>query len=393
MRTRAAAALRGAEPATVRRVLLATLATVAAFYMYRQAHADGVALAHHNGFGSDFRGTIWAPDRAVLRGVSPYPDTSQPLPVVPSVYLPPVFLATLPLAWIPLHVATWIWLAALLLATCGILAALGVRDPWCYALVILSLPVAESLALGNASILVGLFAALTWRYRDRPLLGPLAAAAAVVVKFWMWPLLVWLLITRRPAGVRAAVILTATTLAAWAAIGFRGLLGYPHLIHTEGRYAGGGTLFVAALIQMHFPFRIAAASGAIGGILLLGLAALRRRSDVESFSLALLAALVATPVAWPHYLILMAIPIAIVWPSLSIAWIWFPGLWFGTHLGYTAGGQLGGSLAYCLFAVLPVVFVVLAGSGRRHRRARVPGSRDGRARPDPARLPRYPSCR
>jgi hypothetical protein len=341
------------------RIALALLATAAAIYMYGQAHADGVAIVQHGIFGPDFKGTIWAPDRAILHGLNPYPNPSTLARTVgpPAVYLPPVFLATLPLGLLPLHVATWIWFGCLVAATFGVLAVLGVRDPWCYALFILSLPVEQALTLGNATMLVALGAALAWRFRDRQLLGPLAVAATVTLKFWLWPLIAWLLIVRPRAGVRAAVMAGALTLGAWAVIGFHGFLSYPALMHAEGsHFAYAGVLFVPALIQLHIRVREAAGAGILGGLVLLGLAWLRRSSELEVFALALLASLVATPIGWPHYLVVMALPIVILYPRLAIAWAWFPALWVATHFG-PRPGQFGWSLAFCLFAVAPVVLV------------------------------------
>ena len=363
LHTRAASLLDLLRAATPKQLALALLATGAAIYMYSQAHADGSALAGANGFGSDFHGTIWSPDRAVLHGVSPYPDPAKPFATQPAVYLPPIFLATLPLGWLSLHVATWIWFGLLLAAAFGLLAVLDVRNPWCYALLLLSLPVEQALVLGNASILVALGVALAWRFRFHPILGPLAVAATVTVKFWLWPLIIWLLIVRPRAGLLSGVLFGALTLLAWAVIEFHGLSDYPTLMHAEGRrFAGAGVLFVAALIQLHVAVRLAAALGILGGLVLIAAAWARRTDELGSLSLALLAALVATPVAWPHYLVLMAVPIAIAWRTPNLAWAWFPALWIATHEGLTHG-QVGYSLAFCLFATLPVVAVTLARRG------------------------------
>ena len=276
---------------------------------------------------------------------------------VPAVYLPPIFLATLPLGWLSLQVAMWIWFGCLAASAFGILIVLGVRDPWCYALFALSLPIEQALVLGNASILVAFGAALAWRFRRHPLLGPLAVAATVTVKFWAWPLVVWLLIIRPRAGVRAALMFGLLALGAWAIIGFHGFLDYPALIHAEGgHFASAGSLFVPALVQLHLTVRIATALGLLAGVALLGLAWVRRSSDIESFSLALLASLAATTVGWPHYLVLMALPIAILYPRLAIPWAWFPALWVAAHVGQSPG-QFGYSLPFCIFAALPVAIV------------------------------------
>jgi hypothetical protein len=335
------------------RSILVVLAAGAALYMYWRAHADGVDLASGNGFGSDFVGTIWRPDHAILHGRSPYPSPHA-LGAVPAVYLPPIYLVTLPLGALPVHLATWIWFAVLVAAAVGAIAVLGVVDPWCHALWILSLPVAESLALGNASILVVLGVALAWRFRDHPYAGPLAAVAAVSIKTWLWPLVLWLLLVRPRSGLRAAILGPAIVLCAWAAIGFHGLLDYPALTHAEAqRFVHGGVLYVSALVQLGVPVVPAAAMGFVAGLALLAFAAARRRSELESLSIALLAALVATPIAWPHYLVLAVIPIAIVSRRLSPVWFFFPALWLAVELARPHDSPVGQSLALCLFAALP----------------------------------------
>ena len=232
----------------------------------------------------------------------------------------------------------------------------------------------QALVLGNASILVALGVALAWRFRERPLLGPLAVAATVTLKFWIWPLIVWLLIMRPRAGVWAAVMFGTLTLGAWAAIGFRGFLEYPALMHDEGsHFAYAGSLFVAALIQLHVRVRDAAATGVLGSLVLLGLAWVRRATEIEVFSLALLASLVGTTIGWPHYLVVMALPIVILYPRISPAWLWFPALWVTTHLG-PQPGQFSYSLPFCLMAAVPVMIVFTSGRVRQaHDHLTLPG--------------------
>ena len=353
------------------RALFGCLAGAALVYMAIEAHTEGVAVSAHNGFGSDFEGTIWNPGRAVLHGVSPYSSAATGSDMEPSVYLPPIFLVTFPLAWLPLHAATWVWFVALAAAALAVPALVGVRNPLCYGLWMLSLPVVDALMLGNASILIALGCALVWRYRNR-LNGAAAAAAGVVaLKFWIWPLLAWLLFVRPRSGIRAVAIFVVVTLGAWAVIGFRGLVEYPGLMHTEAqRFARPGVLFVAALIQLDVPIKLAAALGLLVGLALLFAAYSRRTSDLDSFALALLASLVITPVAWPHYLVLPALTLMILRPALSPAWAWFPALWIGFDLAQHHG-PAAQSLVLCLFAVVPAVLVLLSGAPGPFRVRRV----------------------
>jgi hypothetical protein len=341
-----------------RRSSLVVLAAGAAAYMVWQAHSDGTDLAAGNGFGSDFVGTIWRPDHAILHGHSPYPSPHA-LPAVPAVYLPPIYLVTLPLGALPVHLAMWIWFGVLVVAAVATLAVLGVSDPWCYALWLPSLPVAEALVLGNASILVAFGVALAWRYREHRYAGPLAAAATVSIKTWLWPLLVWLLIVRPRAGIRALALGAAIVLGSWAAIRFDGLLAYPSLTHAEAQsFVHGGVLYVSTLVQFGVPVAPAAAAGFLAGTALLCLAAARRHDELRALTIALLAALLATPIGWPHYLVLAVIPIAVAAPRLAPAWFFFPALWLAVEVARPHDSPIGQSIALCLFAALPAAFVV-----------------------------------
>ena len=58
---------------------------------------------------------------------------------------------------------------------------------------------------------------------------------------------------------------------------------------------------------------------ALGGALLL--ASTRARDERHSFTLAIAAALVVSPVVWIHYLVLLFVPIAITRPRVSVVWL------------------------------------------------------------------------
>ena len=332
------------------------------------ALADGLALSHANGFGADFRGTIWTPDRAILHGISPYPRSAVDGATPPAIYLPPIYLATLPIGLLPAQVATWLWLACLLAAVVGSLAVLGVRDRWCYAFVVLSLPVEQALVLGNASILLALGCAVAWRCRDRPIGGALAVAASVALKFWLWPLLAWLLMIRRRTGIRAVLASCGLTVAAWAAIGFAGLRAYPSLMASEAHaFAADGVFLVGRLVQLGTPLGVASATGLFVGLALLLVAWRERTDELRAYALALLAALVATPVGWLHYLVLLALSVAVRRPRMTIEWAWLPALWLALSIGLVTSGAAGATLALSLWALVPVIAVYQGGSpsGRR----------------------------
>ena len=134
----------------------------------------------------------------------------------------------------------------LLLATAAAVSSLwvlGVRDWRCYGALFLSYPVLHGLALGALTSTLMLLTALAWRYRDRAALVGSFTAAAIVLKLFLWPLLAWLVITRRTrAAVLAVAGSAAACLAGWAAIGFAGLDHLPRGAVAALPHAGAGDL-------------------------------------------------------------------------------------------------------------------------------------------------------
>src|SRR5262245_35106132 len=169
----------------------------------------------------------------LLDGESPYPALDDPILEDQKgyVYPPQLVLALAPLAPLPIDVvavAVAIGLLALLLLT---LRILGVDDVRCYAAALLWVPSVSGVLLGNVSIPLAFALAVAWRYRETVWRPALALGLAVSAKLLVWPVLVWAVATRRwRATVWALAIGLGTTFAAWAAIGFDGLTGYPDLL-------------------------------------------------------------------------------------------------------------------------------------------------------------------
>jgi hypothetical protein len=61
--------------------------------------------------------------------------------------------------------------------------------------------------------------------------------------------------------------------------------------------------------------------GAAGIALAAVVAVARRGGDASGFALALAAAVLATPIVWLHYFMLLLVPIAIARPRLSPLWV------------------------------------------------------------------------
>jgi len=277
--------------------------------------------------GFDFRGTLWEPARALLDGAPIYPEPTRDAVVLgnPAVYPPVFFLATVPLALIPVGVASWLWFCLLGVAVFTSIWILGVRDWRCHVLALTSPVVVHGLFYGNLTLLLMLPVAIAWRYRDRARIAGIALGFAVAAKLFVWPLVVWLLLTRRFAAALWAVGSAAVLVfGAWALIGFDGLSDYPTLLRVvQDVYAVRSISLATVAGGLGASVSLAVALSAVGGIACLVVAALLvRRSDGDrrAFAVVVAACVIASPIVWPNYAALLFVPIAIAWPRLAPAW-------------------------------------------------------------------------
>jgi hypothetical protein len=220
--------------------------------------------------------------------------------------------------------------------------------------------------------------AVAWRWRDRWVVVGAVVAAAVAAKIFCWPLVVWLVATRR---FRAAALAMGASVAAvvvsWAAIGFAGLHGFPALLRwTTADEAHQSYSLVADLLPLGTPLGVASLGAAALAVGLVALAAVRSNDEV-AFLAGVAAMLVASPIVWAHYFVLLIVPCAFA--SRRSGWVWHVLLvpwsvlalafspWFALARQNT-DGKLMALLAYQLIAV------VLFGEAVKWSRAAVRGS-------------------
>lgn len=295
--------------------------------------------------GWDSRFAYLSAADAVLEGRSPYPGLDDPAldDDKSYVYPPQLAIAYTPLAPLPIEVATGIAVLATIAAILAALAIVGVRDIRCYAAVLLWTPTVNAIENANVSAVLTLGVALAWRYRAT--LWPFAAVAglAVSTKLVLWPVLVWATTMRRLRAVELAVAVgVALTLAAWAAIGFAGLTGYPELVSHLSE------------LQEDRSYSIPSMASALGlpqavgrlGMLVVGGALIvacwrfgRSGDDRRAFTCAVVAALAFSPIVWQHYLLFLLVPLALARPRLSAAWLLPVALWLSPRLGHGEGLQ------------------------------------------------------
>jgi len=233
----------------------------------------------------------------------------------------------------PLHplgaaAATVVWTVLSLAAVAAALWLLGVRDWRCFALTAVWPVTRSAVDLGTVEPLLLLAVAAAWHWRDRLVEPALATGAAIALKLFLWPLVVWLALTRRLRAAVAAVGATAAfVLLPWAVLGFAGLGSYPGLLrHLSDDEATSSYSVVALAVRAHLPRSAGIAAGLLVAAALLAAAWLCVRRNVRdadgvALMLCLAAALAASPIVWVHYLLLLAVPIALARPRLS--WLWF----------------------------------------------------------------------
>jgi alpha-1,2-mannosyltransferase len=310
--------------------------------------------------------------KAVLHGHSPYvaADPGALANFDKFVYPPAAAFLLSPLAIVPFGFAKIMVFALGVVTALLAVRLLGVRDWRCYGVAAVSAPVVNSVAIGALTSFLLLGAALTWRYRDRPVVAGSAASVTAVVKLFLWPLGLWLLVTRRVRAAGAFVVVTVVgVVAGWAAIGFAGFRSYPHLLRVLSDLEAGVSYSPVALLRLSNS-GAAVLSAVLGLCVVLAVALSARGSDGDrrSFTIAVIGSLVATPVLWLHYFALLLIPIALYRPRLS-------GLWFAPLvLWVTPETHSGGSIwkIGLALAILALITGRVLSGGRRVQVAEKP---------------------
>jgi hypothetical protein len=258
---------------------------------------------------------------------------------------------------------------------------LGVRDWRCYALSGAFLFTRSAVDLGTVGPLLLLAIAAAWHWRERLLEPAGAVALAVSLKLFLWPLAVWLALMRRGrAAVVSVGLASVFVLLPWAVIGFAGIAKYPGLLHDLSNDEASSSYSVVALaVRAHLPQAAGVVLSVVAAGILLGAAAWIARDeertlhdrDVAVLTLALAAALAASPIVWVHYFLLLLVPLALTRPRLSPLWFapvaysWVP------EAGWPAGDatKLGIALAATLIILATVLLRVLRAPNRHGFRA------------------------
>jgi uncharacterized membrane protein (UPF0136 family) len=303
----------------------------------------------------DFHGAFMPASRAVLHGVSPYSAIGSHALAVGKGFLYPPLTGYLlaPFTVLP-PLAAEIVAVVLVAGTVPlILLVLGVRDWRCHAMAFLWWPTIVGIQTANLTLPMLLGVAGLWRYRDRKIVATLITGLVVALKLFFWPVLFWLVATRRyrTAGL-AAVSSALLVVVPWAGIRFAGLRGYPHLLSSVSSHEGPRSYSLAALLNAVLPSWTAAIAveTLVGAALLVVVfVAARRGRERDAFALSIVAILVLSPLLEIHYLAALLVVVALYEKRFSLAWT-VPLLFYGAHA----------TVAQSAFQVVHVLAVVVA---------------------------------
>lgn len=286
-----------------------------------------VAAGVHESLAYDFRNAYLPAAEAVREGRSPYPALDDPQLAAETAYVYPPLLAyaLIPFTTLSENAASVVAALVAIALLLGTLLLLGIRDWRCYGATLLWAPTLNAIQTASSSLLLASAAALAWRYRSTGWSLAASVGFGVALKLLVWPLLAWMLVTRRlRATAGAALVAVGLTLITWGALGFEDLGRYPALLRelarleAEESYSLVGALASGGLDGSAARFL----AGAIA-ITLLASCVLFGRSgdDLRSFTCALAAALAFTPILWQHYLVLLLVPLATARPRFSAIWL------------------------------------------------------------------------
>jgi hypothetical protein len=289
-------------------LLFAALPAVVAVAMFAIALRSGpLAL--------DFHQELYPGAKEIIAGNNPFPAEGTDLTRGENYVWPPLAgLLVSPLTVLPPTVAD---VAIGLLGLACIGAALwlvGVRDWRVYGATALWPQVIGEIRISHLTPLLCLLAAIVWRYRDSTVRSGLALGLAGALKFFLWPVGLWLLAVR---NTRAALLAAAFAAGSFLLlVPFTGLDEFARLMIDLGRAFDQDSYSpFGLLVQLGASDALARGVTLALGAVLLGFMWRRR-----SFAFAIAASLVLAPIVWLDYYALAAVPLAISRPRLSAIW-------------------------------------------------------------------------
>ena len=333
-------------------LLLGVLPVVVAVAMFATAHSSGSLSA-------DFHNELYPEAKLLLDWEDPFPGPDHPLEEGKNLIWPPV-AAFVVAPFTVLSPGAADWAVALVGLGCFLLSLriVGVRDWRVYGAFVLWPSVIGEIRVSHLTPVLCVLLAVASRFRDTRGVPGLAIGLAGAIKFFLWPLGVWLAaIGRLRETLLAAAVGGASLL---LVLPFTGLDDYFRTLVELGR-----TFDQDSYSPFGFLVQIGT-SESVARIVTFGLGAALlvacwRRASI---ALAVAGALVLSPIVWLDYYAVAAIPLAIVRPRLS--WVWLAPLatWGLLSAGIGAGNGWGSARVLVVFAIVFAVIVRAEGRGQ-----------------------------
>jgi len=353
-------------------LLFAVVPALVAVAMFAVARSD-------HSLSVDFHNELYPEAKKLLDWENPFPPPGSAVWYGHNMIWPPVaaFLVA-PLTLVPAGTADWVMALFGLACFMGSLRIVGVRDWRIYGVFALWPQVIGEIRVSHLTPLLCVLLALVWRYRDTRFAPGVALGLAGAIKFFLWPVGIWLgAIGRLRELVVAAAVAAASLL---LVLPFTSLHDYFHVLIELGRTFDQDSYSpFGFLMQIGAPEALArAVMFALGAALLV--ACWRR----QSFGFAVAAALVLSPIVWLDYYAVAAIPLAVVLPRLT--WIWLAPLatWGLLSAGIGAGNGWGSARVLLVFGL--VFAVIVRGEHHGDAESHSPATVGNPAEPRAARL-------
>jgi hypothetical protein len=357
-------------------LLFAVLPVAVAIGMFATAHSS-------NSLAADFHNELYPEAKLLLDWTNPFPGPDAALQYGHNLIWPPLAaLLVAPLTVLSAGAADWAM--ALIGVACSLLSLriVGVRDWRVYGVFAMWPQVIGEIRVSHLTPVLCVLLALAWRYRDVRFAPGLAVGLAGAIKFFLWPLGIWLAAIGRARETLVAALVAGASLL--LVLPFTSLEDYARTLIELGKdfdqdsYSPFG--FLMQLGVSETPARIV--TYALGAILLV---ACWRRA---SLGLAVAAALVLSPIVWLDYYAVAAIPLAVVRPRLSLVWLAPLATWGLLSAGIGAGNGWGSARVLIVFAIVFAVIVrgerQAEAGGESHRAATVGAPQAAHIDPKPS---------
>ena len=323
-----------------------------------------------NSLAVDFRNEIYPEAKLILEGTNPFPGPTITL-IHKANYIWPPFVGYVvaPLTLLPATAADYTAAILSLIAFVAALWIVGVRDWRVYGAAFLWPSVLGEVRTAHLTLVLCLLLAVLWRTRERFPLAGLVLGVALALKFFLWPLVVWLAALRRWRDTALAACFASVTLL--LVLPFISLPEYARLLRRLGQTFDQDSYTPFGLLsQLGASDRVAQAVAIVLGVGVLVIA-----WRLQSFVLFVAAALMLSPIVWLDYYAVLAVPLAIVRPRLSPIWL-LPLLTIGMRSAGFGIGHVETSLR--TLSVFAVVTIVVARAERSAERTPPRADRSGR---------------